>query len=160
MINSKIHIVTCRTNHIYLTLRNSRGICTELCMMYMPIWCTCQVVFNFVVVDNMTSFNMTNTIAIHSQAYHYNDVIMSAMASQITTPTIVYSTVYSGEDQRKHQRSASLAFVRGIHRWPVNSPHKGPVTRKCFHLMTSSWCARVTRKFDDKSSRIALMSSL
>ena len=37
-----------------------------------------------------------------------------------------------GGDQRKHQSSASLAFVRGIHRWPVNSPHKGPVTRKMF----------------------------
>ena len=55
---------------------------------------------------------------------------MSSMASQITTLTIVYSTVYSGADQRKHQSSASLAFVRGIHRWPVNSPHKGPVTWK------------------------------
>ena len=55
---------------------------------------------------------------------------MSAMASQITSLTIVYSTVYSDADQRKHQRSASLAFVRGIHRWPVKSPHKGPVTRK------------------------------
>ena len=43
-------------------------------------------------------------------------------------PTIVYSTVYSCSDQRKHQSSASLAFVRGIHRWPVNSPHKRPVT--------------------------------
>ena len=74
------------------------------------------------------------------QSYeHYNDVIMSAMASQITSLTIVNSTVYSGADQRKHQSSASLAFVRGIHRWPVNSPHKGPVTRKCFHLMASSW---------------------
>ena len=40
--------------------------------------------------------------------------------------------VCSGQDQRKHQSSASLAFVRGIHRWPVNSPHKGPVTRKMF----------------------------
>ena len=54
------------------------------------------------------------------------------MASQITSLTIVYSTVYSGVDQRKYQSSASLAFVRGIHRWPVNSPHKGPVTRKMF----------------------------
>ena len=53
---------------------------------------------------------------------------MSAIASQITSLTIVYSTVYSGTDQRKHQGSASLAFVKGIHRWPVNSPHKGPVT--------------------------------
>ena len=63
---------------------------------------------------------------------HYNDVTMSTMASQITSLTIVYSTVYSGADQRKHQSSASLAFVRGIHQWPVNSPHKGPVTRKTF----------------------------
>ena len=54
------------------------------------------------------------------------------MASQITSLTMVYSTVYSGADQRKHQSSASLAFVRGIHRWPVNFPHKGPVTRKMF----------------------------
>ena len=57
---------------------------------------------------------------------------MSTMASQITSLTIVYSTVYSDADQRKHQSSASLAFVRGIHRWPVNSPHKWPVTRKMF----------------------------
>ena len=62
----------------------------------------------------------------------YGDVIMIAMASQITSLTIVYSIVYSGADQRKHQRPASLAFVRGIHRWPVNSPHKRPVTRKMF----------------------------
>ena len=57
---------------------------------------------------------------------------MGAMASQITSLTIVYSAVYSGKDQRKHQSSASLAFVRGIHRWPVNSPHKWPVTREMF----------------------------
>ena len=63
---------------------------------------------------------------------HYNDVIMGMMVSQITSPTIVYPTVYSGADQREHQSSASLAFVRGIHRWPVNSPHKGPVKRKIF----------------------------
>ena len=63
---------------------------------------------------------------------HYNVVIMSSTASQITGLTIVCSTLYSSTDQRKHQSSASLAFVRGIHRWPVNSPHKGPVTRKMF----------------------------
>ena len=50
---------------------------------------------------------------------------------------------HSGADHIKHQSSALLAFVRGIHRWPVNSPHKGPVTRKCFHLMTSSWIKRI-----------------
>ena len=63
---------------------------------------------------------------------YYNDLMMSAMASKITNPTIVYSTIYSGADQRKHQSSASLAFVRGIHWWPVNSPYKGSVTRKMF----------------------------
>ena len=57
---------------------------------------------------------------------------MSTIASQITSLTIVYSTIYSGADQSKHQSSASLAFVWGIHRGPVNSPHKWPVTRKMF----------------------------
>ena len=61
---------------------------------------------------------------------HYNDVIIGAMASQITSLTIVYSTIYSDTDQRKHQSSASLAFVWVIHRGPVNSSHKWPVTRK------------------------------
>ena len=64
--------------------------------------------------------------------YHYTDVIMSEVASQITSLTIVYPTVYSDADQRKHQNSASLAFVRGIHRGPVNFPYKWPVTRKKF----------------------------
>ena len=57
---------------------------------------------------------------------------MSAIASQITSLTIVYSNVYPGAEQSKHQSSASLAFVWGIHRGPVNSPHKWPVTRKMF----------------------------
>ena len=63
---------------------------------------------------------------------HYSDVIMGAMASQITSLTIVYSTVYSWADQSKNQSSASLALVRGIHRWPVNSKHKWAVTRNMF----------------------------
>ena len=57
---------------------------------------------------------------------------MGAIASQITSLTIVYSTVYWGANQRKHQSSASLTFVRRNHRWPVNSLHKWPVTRKMF----------------------------
>ena len=57
---------------------------------------------------------------------------MVAIESQITSPTTAYSTVYWDVDQRKHQSSASLASVRGIHRGPVNSPHKWPVTRKMF----------------------------
>ena len=64
--------------------------------------------------------------------YHYSDIIISATASQITSILIVCSTVCSGADQRKHQSSASLAFVRRIQRRPVESPNKGPVTRIMF----------------------------
>ena len=76
-------------------------------------------------------FSMKNCI-IKRQVKQYNDVIMDSMTSQITSLTIVYSAVYSGADQRKHQSSASLAFVRWIHRGLVNSPHKWQVTRKMF----------------------------
>ena len=57
---------------------------------------------------------------------------MGATTSRITSLRIVYSAVYSDADQRKHQSSASLVFARWIHRWPVNSPHKWPVTRIMF----------------------------
>ena len=57
---------------------------------------------------------------------------MGALASEITSLTIVYSAVYSGADQRKHESSTSLAFVRGMHLWPVNFPDKGPITWKIF----------------------------
>ena len=79
---------------------------------------------------------------VSSSTHHYNDVIMGAMASQITSISFVYWTVCSGADQRKHQSSASLAFVRGIHRGPVNSPHKWPITRKIWwrhHGLLVGW---------------------
>ena len=78
---------------------------------------------------------------------HYNDVIMSAMASQITSPTALYSTVYSRRRSRKTSKLRVTGLCVGKSPGPVNSPHKGPVTRKmfpfddvimCFHLMTSS----------------------
>ena len=73
--------------------------------------------------------------------WYYSDAIMSAIVSQSSGVSIVYSTVCSGADQRKHQSTASLAFVRGIHRSPVNSQHKGPVTRKMipFDEVIISW---------------------
>ena len=71
-------------------------------------------------------------ISTRCHTIRYSDATMGAMASQITSLTIVYSIVYSDADQRKHQSATSLAFVRGIHRWPVNSPQKWPVTRKMF----------------------------
>ena len=74
---------------------------------------------------------------------HYIDVIIGTIASQITSLAIVYSTVYSGADQRKQQISASLAFVWGIHRGSVNSLHKWPVTRKMLPfddvIMSGGW---------------------
>ena len=71
-------------------------------------------------------------------ALHYGGVIMTTIASQITSLTVVYSTVYSDADQRKHQSSASLAFVWGIHRDRWSPRTKGRLRGKCFHLMTSS----------------------
>ena len=73
---------------------------------------------------------------------YYIDVIMTTMASQITSLTVVYSTVYWDADKRKHQSSASLAFVWGIHRSRWIPRTKGQLCGKCFHLMTSSWIHR------------------
>ena len=84
------------------------------------------------------SFKYKATVIWNQLKTHYFDHIMGAMASQITSIMTVFSTVLSGAEQRKHQSSASLAFVWGIQRWSVNSPHKWPVTRKYFHWMTSS----------------------
>ena len=89
----------------------------------------CVKVFNK--ISNEKESSITPVYLLHLLSY-YNDVILGAIASQITSLTIVYSMVYSGADQRKHQSSASLAFVRGIHRGPVNSPQKWPVPRYMF----------------------------
>ena len=89
---------------------------------------------------------LTLFIHVYMRCYHYNDVIMSAMASQIIGVSIVSSTVCSGADQRKRQSSASLAFESGIHRSPVNATLKGPVTRKKFPfddvIMVGRWVKR------------------
>ena len=82
--------------------------------------------------DNLVWWSWNTRPQYSGSLVHYNDVIMSALASQITSLTIVYSTVYSGANQRKHQSFASLDFVRVIHRRPADSPHKGSVTRIFF----------------------------
>ena len=87
------------------------------------VFCIVVVLFQFLVYPYDVFIN------VHQ---YYSDVIMGAMVSQIASLAIVYSTVNSGADQRKHQCSVSLALVRGIHRWLVNSPHKWPVKRKIF----------------------------
>ena len=91
-----------------------------------------------------TCLRQSNTLVVIFTTWHfpqhysksninqYSDVIMTTMASQITSLAFVYSIVYSCADLRERQRSASLAFVRRIHRWPANFPNHGPVTRKMF----------------------------
>ena len=94
---------------------------------------TCSKLFGSTdpdIVDHGSKNDINQTI--------YIDAIMSAMAFQITIVSIVCSTFCSSADQRKHKGTASLAFVSGIHRWPVDSPHKGSVMRKITPLMTSS----------------------
>ena len=86
----------------------------------------CSLKFHLSSDVYLYSYCLSTIVWTHS---HYCDVIMGAMASQITSLMIVYSTVHSGAYQRKRHSSASLAFVWGIHRWPVN---KWPVTRKMF----------------------------
>ena len=114
------HLYLC--SHVYL-------VSTNITLCTIPNQLHCRF------LNKLQSYKRVECLPLYpyrGTVMHYGDVIMSAMASQITSLAIVYSTVSSGADQRKHQSSASLAFVRGIHRWPVNSPHKGPVTRKLF----------------------------
>ena len=91
-------------------------------------------------MEFMNILHLVSSVELH----HYGDVIKRAMASQITGVSIIYPTICSGADLRTRQSSASLALVRGIHRSPVNSPHKGPVTREVFPfndviMNTGSW---------------------
>ena len=89
--------------------------------------------FNFLFILGPPCFNTG-----HRYFFHYNDVIMTTMASQITSLIVIYSTVYSDADHRKHQSSASLAFVWGIHRDRGIPRTRGQLRGKCFHLMTLS----------------------
>ena len=102
--------------------------------------CICGYGIGLVLLDFIDMINHNDI--------HYNDVIMGAIASQITNLTIVYSIVYSDADQRKHQSSESLAFVRGIHRGPVTGDRwilrtNGQLRGNCLHLMTSSWLGQL-----------------
>ena len=125
-----------------------------------PRWVTCW--------SSITEQDLHQSLSTESFSAHYDDVRMGAIASQITSLTIVYSIVYLDADQRKHQISASLAFVRGIHRGLVNSPHKWPVTQKMFpfddvimkhiHLHCSSliWCRMMEPSLIEEESRFIL----
>ena len=83
-------------------------------------------------ISNFKKWTFFETKYETMQQSHYSAVIRRAMAPQITGSSTVYSIVCSGADRRSHQSSALLTFARGIHRWPVDSPRKGAVTRKIF----------------------------
>ena len=103
-----------------------------ICTLYMSgCLCTFPISQAIGVIPIRQSIGSQKLVAMKWRC-HYSDVIMDAMVSQITSIIIVYSTAYLDTDQRKHQNSKSLAFVRGIPRRPANSPHKGPITRKMF----------------------------
>ena len=99
-----------------------------------------KISFNFVKAC-VICFDLRSywTSVITVEITHCTDVIMTTMASQITSLTVIYSTVYSDADQRKLQSSASLTFVWGINRDRWIPRTKGQLRGKCFHLMTSSW---------------------
>ena len=106
----------------------------------MIFWYTIQINIHPIVIwiDRPWADNLTILPQPFIHNDHYDDVIMTTMASQITSLAVVYSTVYSDADQRKHQSSASLAFVWGIHRDRWIPRTKDQLRGKCFHLMTSS----------------------
>ena len=100
----------------------------------MHFWCLLFFLYVMLVLyaEDHRFIVILETGPLRVYCWHYDDVIMSAIASQITSLTMFYSIVYSDANQRKYQSSVSLAFVRGIHRGPVNSQHKWPVTRRMF----------------------------
>ena len=127
-------------NHCWPRSMLSYGITRPQCVKQISVTCRSWII-NWISEIYFTHIYIYIHTLHHDMEYntytvvmyiHYSDVIMIMLVSQITSLVIVYSTVYSGTDQRKHQSSASLAFVRGIHQWLVNSSHKGPVTLKMF----------------------------
>ena len=105
----------------------------------------------------INSFTSTFTMYGYS---HYCDVIMGAVASQITSLTIVYSTVYSDPDQSNYQSSTSLALVWGIHRGLVNSPYKWPVTRKMipFYDVIMPWLTLLSHDVSHDVNKFCILA--
>ena len=123
---------------MYVTLKYYQS---RMCIMCSLEWSSQCSVSLFTERDGVINLDVLYVMSLNScvsvsemRYFHYSDVIMSAIASEITGVSIVYSIICSGADQRKYQSSTSLAFVRGIHWWPAKSPHKGPVMQKMFPI--------------------------
>ena len=128
----------------YFPLRNILSICTYhqhgnfkflprgivLTIFYYQYYISCWCLEVRSLIFNRTGWSEV-ILAPHGRG-HYNDVIMTTMASQITSLTVVYSTVYSDADQRKHQKLRVTGLCVGNSPGLVNSPYKGPVMRKMF----------------------------
>ena len=102
--------------------KTSWKLCSRSRCAFVIFW-----LYNQFMADSCTLF--TNILHI---CLHYNGVIMPAIASQITSLTIVYSTVYPRHRSKKISKLRATGLCARNHWWPVNSPHKGPVTRKMF----------------------------
>ena len=129
--------------------------CLQTCVPHISPGCERKIAVWIIIIFFMhIDFNwlLTRMIfwtregSMYYQSLYYSDVIMGAIASQITSLAIVYSSVYSDANQRKHQGSASLFFVRGIHRGPWIPRTNDQLRGKCFHLMTSSWSKCANRR--------------
>ena len=151
-------IVTPQTDHILdniLTLFKRRWLCHWTWSK--KIWTvSCRLIVQTVCVQVMLYLSVLGA------CFHYNYVIMGTMASQITSLMIVYSIVFFRRRSKKTSmlRVTGLCGGGGIHREPVNSPHKWPVTRKCFHLMTSSCCIlRLARRVINCSGSLCQVNS-
>ena len=124
--------------YLEITNRGTR-VCARMCMLSIePASVYNKRYLNMMYIGLLFEQIPSSLHTIKIVMVHYIDVTMTTMASQITSLTIVYSTVYSDADQRKHQSYASLAFVWGIHRDRWIPRTKGQLRGKCFHLMTSS----------------------
>ena len=108
-------------------------------MVGRDFYCGSVISFTRRYQKNIQELKLFAVLLLQTLSKHYDDVIMTTIASQITSLTSVYSTVYSDADQRKHQSSASLAFVWGIHRDRWIPRTKGQLRGKCFQLITSEW---------------------
>ena len=130
-----IHYTCC-----FVILKICKYICRPhacWCLGYLHCQCTSSQRIAFALTEYACHSTRTIDPSFHSIPCHYNDVIMTTIASQITSLTVVYSTVYSDEDQRK-QKLRALTFVWGIHRDRWIPRTNGQLRGKCFHLMTSS----------------------
>ena len=126
-MNIKLHLCWNRKVDLFTKVSSNDSF---LCSKWQTFCQNDIMCFNILKLLTFTPFYIT---------IHYTDVIMTTVASLITSLTVVYSTLYSDADQRKDQSSASLAFVWGIHRDRWIPRTKGQLRGKCFHLMTSSW---------------------